>query len=280
MLDLLFYLVYLVQTGMYYGVSTLLLLKLPDVLVYNSNIVAQKPKEEEIQEYRRMIEYSSSCYSSNFKIGDATFCKSDKTDAEAYIWYTNSELYIVFRGTEDPKDVLYDLNVLTTTIDPGVFVHKGFLEQFLSIEPLLTTVVEKYVANGGKKVILTGHSLGGALSSIAAYHYSKIYQDLDIFTYTFGSPRVGNTTFAENKCHSQGCRVYNYQDLVPMVPFTFRFEHVNSPTVCLVSNTAKYTEHDVAWYYRLFSFFRVNVLQPIQPHFSATYLNVLNSVKV
>ena len=54
---------------------------------------------------------------------------------------------------------------------------------------------------------MTGHSLGGALATLAAMDIRKACPDvatLDISCYTFGAPRTGNHAFA-----------YEYNDLVP-----------------------------------------------------------------
>ena len=53
----------------------------------------------------------------------------------------------------------------------------------------------------------TGHSLGGALATLAAMDIRKACPDeatLDISCYTFGAPRTGNHAFA-----------YEYNELVP-----------------------------------------------------------------
>ena len=47
----------------------------------------------------------------------------------------------------------------------------------------------------------TGHSLGGALATLAAYDFRKAARDngvdLRVACYTFGAPRVGNHAFAK-----------------------------------------------------------------------------------
>lgn len=52
------------------------------------------------------------------------------------------------------------------------------------------------------QVLVTGHSLGGALSKLAAYDIAKATQSLPlkvhVTNYTFGAPRVGNHAFASD----------------------------------------------------------------------------------
>lgn len=45
------------------------------------------------------------------------------------------------------------------------------------------------------KIILTGHSLGGALSVMAAAYLQNLYNNV-LCLYTLGQPRVGNDKFA------------------------------------------------------------------------------------
>lgn len=55
-----------------------------------------------------------------------------------------------------------------------------------------------------------GHSLGGALATLAAYEFRAAARahgkDLNIACYTFGAPRVGNHAFA-HEFDEVGCEV-------------------------------------------------------------------------
>ena len=79
-----------------------------------------------------------------------------------------------------------------------------------------------------KHIIFSGHSLGGALATLAAVQFSKQYPDIIISCVTFGSPRVGNGKFAAmfNKCCRGSYRFVNEDDPVPMGPTPLRFTHV------------------------------------------------------
>lgn len=96
----------------------------------------------------------------------------------------------------------------------------------------METAMEKYKANHSQyppRVVTTGHSLGGALATIAAAHiavtnpqYRAVaadYTQRPLQTYTFAAPRVGdaalNTYFA-NTLGYGAVQVKNLQDPVPM----------------------------------------------------------------
>ena len=49
----------------------------------------------------------------------------------------------------------------------------------------------------GKVCCRSGHSLGGALATLAAYEIAKMCSGVDVACYTFGAPRTGNHTFAK-----------------------------------------------------------------------------------
>ncbi len=52
------------------------------------------------------------------------------------------------------------------------------------------------------QVFLTGHSLGGALATLAAYDIAQalraVPQRTHVACYSFGAPRVGNHAFADD----------------------------------------------------------------------------------
>lgn len=85
--------------------------------------------------------------------------------------------------------------------------------------------------NTNTNVYVTGHSLGGALATIAAMDIAaKDKLKNTISLYTFASPRVGNNTFADkfNEFVSQeklkGFRFANSEDIVPTLPFPVWFQ--------------------------------------------------------
>jgi hypothetical protein len=139
-----------------------------------------------------------------------------------------SYLIVVFRGTETElnrtekehlvhKNVILDLkfNQVDYSKD-GNFcvnckVHFGITEAFKDIrEGLFAAILDKTQKNPSiKKIIITGHSLGGALANLFSYEYTyrkqKATSELEkkkfadeVSLITFGSPRVGNVEFANH----------------------------------------------------------------------------------
>ncbi|VDM85686.1 unnamed protein product [Strongylus vulgaris] len=83
------------------------------------------------------------------------------------------------------------------------------------------------------KIWVTGHSLGGAMASIAASYlaYSGVAKGHDIKLVTFGQPKTGDTNFGNNltKKVPYSYRVVNNRDLVVQVPQWYD-HHSKEPT--------------------------------------------------
>jgi len=148
-------------------------------------------------------------------------------------------LVLSFRGTEPkkPTDLKSDLeaepHILGTLGGPGgsvfipegdpltlqqktwpkVKVHPGFWKAFKAVEKDLTTTLndEKYAK---MPLYITGHSLGGALATVATY---SLASDRIAACYTFGGPRVGNLQFGQ-RIKPPIYRIINASDIVPRVP--------------------------------------------------------------
>ena len=170
-----------------------------------------------------------------------------QNDCQAYACHYKDSLAIVFRGTESFRDILTDINMIRVRMDlPYVAeddrpkVHWGFLRQFRTIEDQVRDHIDNYLKEAEneagdnyinvepKKIIFSGHSLGGALSSLAAVQFGHEYPDIPIKCITFGSPRVGNSSFVKyfDDCVEESHRFVNEDDPVPMGPTPIRFRHV------------------------------------------------------
>lgn len=126
---------------------------------------------------------------------------------------------LAFRGTEKNfGDIKTDLNARFYKRD-GVSVHDGFRRALANVEPAIKTAVAKV---RDYKLYITGHSLGGALALVAT---RALNADNVAACYTFGSPRVGNSEFADT-IKVPIYRVVNAADVVPRVPPTFTIDLV------------------------------------------------------
>lgn len=69
----------------------------------------------------------------------------------------------------------------------------------------------------GYPVVVTGHSLGGALATLAAVDVTLNRPHVPVDLYTFGAPRIGNKAFAQwfDAQIQDSIRLVNNSDVVP-----------------------------------------------------------------
>ena len=125
-------------------------------------------------------------------------------DCQCYITIINNDTILcAFRGTDDTKDWLSNVNVQLIDMKlEGIInyplVHCGMLKQFNSVKNKITDYIENELNNNTiKNIIYTGHSLGGSLATIAGQYYGHKYSNLNHGCITFGAPRCGNYKFRE-----------------------------------------------------------------------------------
>lgn len=134
---------------------------------------------------------------------------------------------LCFRGTEPSEmaDIGTDLCVklgplpLDIARIGGLQTHQGFANALASV---WQTIVEYLGTQPPKPLVITGHSLGGALAVLAGFALHHSGKKIDIKSvYTYGQPRVGNVTFAlayNSLFQTRHWRVVNNRDMVTRVP--------------------------------------------------------------
>jgi hypothetical protein len=103
----------------------------------------------------------------------------------------------------------------------GCEVHRGFLQEWQSLSSGVLSDVQSMVSQYGAPVFVTGHSLGAAVSILAAMDIITSIT-ADVTVYNFGEPRVGNPMFAAWAASQLQAgmqfRVTHQRDPVPHVP--------------------------------------------------------------
>ncbi|KAI0380770.1 alpha/beta-hydrolase [Hypomontagnella monticulosa] len=180
----------------------------------------------------------------------ATF-HGDLTDVQGFVSSddTNKLIVVSVKGSESVRNWIADLTFLKSDCDlvDDCRVHTGFLTGYNEIEDdLLAGVAAATAAQPSYKIVFTGHSLGGAVSTVAAgYARAKGYA---VDLYTYGSPRVGNAEFADFITAQPGAefRVTHLDDPVPRLPpLLIDYRHT-SPEFWLSDGTSNQTEFSVA----------------------------------
>jgi hypothetical protein len=135
------------------------------------------------------------------------------------------EAILACRGTVTGYDWLSDFNYAVSLGPSGTRVHSGFNRALNDMKAGLESFLTR---NGPKRVHCIGHSLGGALATLAADWLACM--GYKVALYTFGSPRVGTEDFAQNLTQRLGPkgihRVCHSGDPVAMVPI---WPYVHAP---------------------------------------------------
>ncbi|MFT3868306.1 MAG: lipase family protein [Nibricoccus sp.] len=147
------------------------------------------------------------------------------------------EALLACRGTVSGYDWLSDGNYAMTLGASGTRVHSGFNRAFNDMKAGFASFLTR---NGPTRIHCIGHSLGGALATLAADWLATM--GYKVVLYTFGSPRVGTEDFAQNLTQRLGQkgihRVCHSGDPVTMVP-VWPYMHAPRPDgECWISRSA------------------------------------------
>jgi hypothetical protein len=144
------------------------------------------------------------------------------------MWFNQSDLYIVFRGTQTQSEWTKDLQTAQIELEPGILVHSGFWDVFQEFEPVITSTINDIQPT---HLYITGHSLGAAVASLAGMTY---YPNREIVVYAFASPLVGNLGFAKFvNANFALHRVTNRDDIIPQLPPNVMFNLTGDHSVYL-----------------------------------------------
>ena len=131
-------------------------------------------------------------------------------------------IVVSFRGSNNLADWITNLAFAKTSYSCSrCKVHSGFNGAYEDLKNQVRSLVSAYRSSyPSAKLIMTGHSLGGAIASLAALDLTLNLEQVDA-VYTFGSPRVGNYRFAMyyNSKVPNTFRVVNYRDTVAHMPW-------------------------------------------------------------
>ncbi len=137
---------------------------------------------------------------------------------QAFVAYNDENAVLAFRGTEADRigDIKADAKATQTVCPMGGRVHSGFQHQYEDVEEAIEDTLDRDNVKG-KPLFITGHSLGGAVATVATRRLDATRQIAACYTY--GSPRVGTEEWV-GRIKSPVYRIVNSADPVPMVPLS------------------------------------------------------------
>ncbi|CAN0222365.1 unnamed protein product [Ectocarpus sp. 6 AP-2014] len=170
-------------------------------------------------------------------------------DTEAFVAANDDMVAVVFRGTKELTDWATNLDISPRDCagqweapDAVGAVHEGFNEGVDSVWEVrgnMRKVINNLYNEKGKsrKLYIAGHSLGGALATVAAARLSYV-DNLDIAgVYTIGSPRLFDPSAAAGfdsrmndgtPLKEKYFRCRNNNDIVTRIPLPPSYEHVGT----------------------------------------------------
>lgn len=153
------------------------------------------------------------------------------------------DIVIAFRGTATCLEWLENLRATLTHLPCGAkcsdagadgsepMVESGFLSLYTSgtnpvpsLQQMIREEIRRLLQTYGDEPLsltITGHSLGAALATLAAYDIKSTFNRAPLATVvSFGGPRVGNRSFRHNleKKGAKVLRIVNDDDLITKVP--------------------------------------------------------------
>lgn len=191
---------------------------------YFLEMVSKLTKDSELKSLRKLIDMvgydpdkETQKLKENSEFLNLKLIKTfDKNGTQAILLENEEYIFLGFRGTEPTsfKDIKSDVKATTKMCESGGKIHSGFDEAFAQVALDVQNFInqEEYE---NKPLFITGHSLGGALATIAT---KKLKHAGGISAcYSFGAPRVGNDIWASN-IKTPIYRVVNAMDPVTMLP--------------------------------------------------------------
>lgn len=174
---------------------------------------------------------------SNPEVGAVTVVSDAIAGTYGYVAYNNKTDTIIaaFRGTVNNANFNEDVDfykIQYPLAPEGALAHEGFYHAYQTLSRQVIAAASQYRdEHPSAKFIITGHSLGAALSTFAALDIKEQLKPATETTfYTYGSPRVGNDLFADYifSHYPNGTyqRIVHTNDIYTHMPFTsFGFKH-------------------------------------------------------
>ncbi|XP_037037057.1 lipase-like [Bradysia coprophila] len=202
-----------------------------------------KPTREE------MMYYNYYTASINCPFGVRTmecgYCSKIKDDITNYVVLENvnhstaalvalsekrKEIVVAYRATTNYWNCVLDATILNISphgADP-IKIHRGFYIATMSLyDRVVKTIGAFRLAKKeytSYKLVLTGHSLGGAMARVTQFLllHLKQFPGISMEVYTYGEPRSGNKDYVDflNNQTVKSARIINRADIVSHLPPT------------------------------------------------------------
>ena len=199
---------------------TNLLIEHSDVVDFLSlNILLQNYSDEiklnELSEGKFINDLESSTFNLDLKqhiVDDLSQLSSSGTIIDFYqdqknklqiaisISHLSNRIVVIFKNLEDEFEWYSNISTSLINLHDDVFVNTNFHDQLTENTTyyLQRKLQEISINFPTYQIYFTGYSLGGAISTLAAYIIAREVKSYNIIVVSFGSPRVGNDKWVDS----------------------------------------------------------------------------------
>jgi triacylglycerol lipase len=167
--------------------------------------------------------------------------------------------FLIFRGTITDQEWFRNFRISLAPYSLPNFgkVHDGSLQTYKLFRSAIKETLDGM--DPRSKLFIAGHSIGGALATIALPDIGARMDRKAIALYTYGSPRIGDNAFvtAFNSLYGgKSFRIVNTSDMVGLIPppapivgtIGGYFSHVDTPISFTIQNDDLEKNHDIKTY--------------------------------
>jgi len=215
-------------------------------------------------EHQQLLQTSLRMAKQAYKVsGTGDFVNDPPTGTLAGVDVDGGDTYVFFSGTTTSTDWLRVNADFVAQEMPAAWtkdrlatvphVHRGFLRSYTSIREALWGKIQEHVlrVGGSGRIVCCGHSLGGALATLACLDLACRLDPEDVpklCCVTFGAPQVGDGAFvhAFDALIPLSLRVAAVYDPVPRL-LSAQFPHVKG-LVAVASPIRINKAHDIGSY--------------------------------
>lgn len=192
--------------------------------------LAYRVKDKSDAEYIKYVnDLSNRLNNREFKVFEfEKFYDMDRKITAGCVIETEDHLYVAFKGTStsNSEEITNDMKAELVNVHFGpqndedkYMMHQGFYEEYLNSRSSVIPIISRIRDNSPqKKIVFCGHSLGGAMASIAALELALEKKEMTTCI-TFGTPKVFSSRTADEFDKLVDCkRVIDTKDPAGLYP--------------------------------------------------------------
>lgn len=190
----------------------------------------------------------------------------DETATQGCAYITPDTLFISMQGSSEGADWLNNFKIIRCDYH-GISAHRGFALAAESVLDDVRRVIDDWSAS--RRVVMTGHSLGGAIAVLLAV----ACRPRPIEVITFGQPRISRRRHLDLTLYGSYLRVVNGSDIVPRKPW-LGYSHAGH--LLYLTNDGRRLDDPTWWQRAKDRIWMTWQRQRITDHYMIDYIKELN----